>query len=137
MESKEKKVPHVRAVAISAESIKQLILSTLNWTEERYNDYQFEQGCTFLEVFTKDTKVSSYDVVSRSSLYWKWWKNQWNEVDKLLYEDSLMALNERVYYQCHSINIYQDEFLINSLYNNIGMMIDEVTIDTKGKELIS
>lgn len=133
MQQRKRELSHVKDVAMQNEITKVLVISVLGWDEEKYSYFVFECGCHFLHHFLNATGLSEYSLISRSAFFWKWWNNQWGEIDGMMYNDQLTPLTWNHYMDVHVHNVYDDDILIESMYQNIQTMIDEVCPVTEKK----
>ncbi len=55
----------------------------LKWSSDDYNTYQYETGIEYLQhLLPADEECA--DMLSRSKIFWNWWRHQWASRDKRL-----------------------------------------------------
>jgi hypothetical protein len=65
-------------------SLKARICRLLRWTEEQYFHFQYNSGLTYLEHYVPDEHYAQE--VSKSRIFWNWWKLQWMNRDEVFLE---------------------------------------------------
>jgi hypothetical protein len=60
-----------RALAIVMQAA---VLALLDWGDRYYSGFMYRRGLDYL---SRRYNVRDADLLSRSALFWKWWKNQW------------------------------------------------------------
>lgn len=104
------------------------ITRLLGWTEMDYSQFIYETGLQYLESYIP-TDRAGIDALSRSKIFWAWWRNHWAIRDENYLEvlENFSLDNwEILYRQLHDIDA-----LINSIYpsavvlhNSYAVMID-------------
>ncbi len=109
--------------------LKSKILEVLGWSEVEFMDFQIDMGMEFLEHYISEREHQ----LSRSHIFWNWWRSQWairdesllcNKWDLMGYELSL-ALYKDVH--CGSFlatEIYPTKTILDQSYMD---MITEFT----------
>lgn len=75
-------MPHARIMKRQFNNNTQQIIKTLNITPERYYEYQFECGISFLEMYYDASYPGQQEWINRFSKmpkygFWDWWKGEW------------------------------------------------------------
>lgn len=72
--------------AKKGERLKTDIMALFGWDEMEYNNYQFEQGCQYLEHYFMlcpfpgtETRDKWRAKMERCASFWLWWKLRWTE----------------------------------------------------------
>lgn len=68
-----------------ADSLKMEICLLLNWTDQQYCEYQYENGIAYLMWYLPCDDYARHQL-ERSRLYWNWFKYQW-----MLHDESLLS----------------------------------------------
>jgi hypothetical protein len=58
-----------------ARALRARVCQLLRWTELQYGHFQYEQGLAYLQAYVNDAFYA--DQVSRSKVFWAWWRNHW------------------------------------------------------------
>jgi len=61
--------------------LKTAVMQWLFWSDLEYSTCQFESGMLYLEAYLGGN-AKSIDLLSRSKLFWVWWRNHWKNRDK-------------------------------------------------------
>ena len=85
------------------QSTKARIMALLNWSEVDYGNFQYETGLSYLRFYIPDD-IEGIDMLTRSRIFWNWWKNHWLQRDAgfISYKRSLTECKTRTL-----IKIYQ------------------------------
>lgn len=70
---------------------KQYILKALNWCEQKYGQVVMDTAIAWINLHFKGEHIM-VDVLTRSPLFWKWWKNQWEQRDNRFVEVTAIDL---------------------------------------------
>jgi hypothetical protein len=119
----EKRVPHVRQQSIKRQTMERLICNRLEWTEEQYNQFQLDAGCDFVNYIMDALDPDQRRLITTSSLFWGWWKNQWFSRDQAVY--SWVKLEAHNYQYVHTLNLRDCQATINSFWNLVADMMQE------------
>jgi|SRR5690242_8505564 len=113
------------------EDTKQKIIEALEWNEQEYCDYQYETGLAYLEHYIPEDP-QGIDMLSRSRIFWSWWKNHWAQRDAQflsLYteEFSHPKILAKVYRGFHDVYTLVNEIFPNAtvLNESYAVMIDD------------
>ena len=71
------------------ERLKRAIVGLLGCTEEQYTAFQYNEGRKYLKYYLNEDKPAA-DQLSRSRIFWNWWKNHWSNRD-----ETFLCLNAR------------------------------------------
>jgi hypothetical protein len=71
-----------------AERLQAVITELLQCSQAQYNELQYKEGLKYLKYYLPGDKHSA-DLLSRSKVFWAWWKNHWINRDV-----SFMCLHE-------------------------------------------
>ncbi len=115
------KIPHVQAAAIKKETLQQLICNRIGWPIEQYNHFQFEAGVQFVEDQLRSLQELDIKVITRSAMFWGWWRNQWMTRDESLY--TTLLLDAEQYTAIHTYLLQWQDAVILSFWNHIETMI--------------
>jgi hypothetical protein len=64
------------------------ILKLLQWDDLTYTTYQYEQGLVYMkDVLRMHDWAIAY--METSSLFWRWWRNQWDMLDNQLFIENV------------------------------------------------
>lgn len=103
------------------------ITTALEWTEQEYANFQFETGIAYLEHYIP-TDRSGINMLSRSRIFWNWWKNHWNQRDAQFLslftpEFSHPKILSKVYYSFHDVLT-----LMNEIYPSAAILSDSYAV---------
>src|SRR5665213_3583606 len=101
------------------------ITRLLGWTEMDYSQFIYETGLGYLESYIP-TDRAGIDALSRSKIFWAWWRNHWairdaNYLDVL--ENFSLDNWEILYRQVHEIDA-----LTNSIYPSAVVLEDSYAV---------
>ena len=81
------------------------VIKILNWSEERYWDYLFDQAEAYLK-YQLDAPNDFKAALKKIPLFWAFWINQWNLRDEQVflpkYRQNVYTTPEQFYRQIHS-----------------------------------
>lgn len=100
---------------------RQQIIKLLGWTELEYSSFIYETGLQYLELYIP-TDRAGIDALSRSKIFWAWWRNHWAIRDRNYLEihQQFSPVNyELLYQQEHSA-----ETLTTSIFPNAVVLED-------------
>lgn len=110
-----------------------LICDILKWTQEEYASFQYESGIKYLEYYIPEDP-SAIDQLTRSRMFWAWWRNHWNSRDRAFAGSGAEALpyGERtlIYKGLHdsqvlASEIYPGRVVLDTSYSEmIGRLFD-------------
>jgi hypothetical protein len=75
------KTSHIEQVRQDAATLKTEVLNILGWDELRYAEYQEAMGRRYLEDVV-GAGPEYTEEITRSGLYWSWWKLHWMRRDR-------------------------------------------------------
>lgn len=104
------------------------ITRILGWTELQYSNFIYETGLRYLELYIP-TDRAGIDALSRSKIFWIWWRNHWAIRDAKymgMYYSFSSNNWQALYEQEHSpetltASIYPNAIVLNESY---AVMID-------------
>lgn len=71
------------------------VMSLLNWNDQQYTQFQFEQGFEYLKFWIGED-VFGYKELPLTASYWAWWRNHWHKRDlEFIAKAQPMSINER------------------------------------------
>jgi hypothetical protein len=91
------KAPNPTNVLKKPEALKREIIRLLDWDEQLYADAQYSTGIEYLEIYLEEDRHFA-DLLSRSKIFWQWWKNHWSNRDETFIE-MLRGLSTNVRYR--------------------------------------
>ena len=106
-------MPHTKNRKLQADQLKERVCYLLNWTPDEYAEYQYKQGCLYLQMY-----LSKYpaiiDELLQNRIFWAWWRNQWaNRDDAFIHDEQhLHVPNRRLLYR----HTHDPEMLILDMY---------------------
>lgn len=110
-------------IATGTNTIQQQVIKLLGWTEQQYSNYVFETGFAYLNHYLPDESHYIITCMTRSMVFWNWWKLQWHFRDQVFTESyyKLMRLDcvEDIYHDLHDAKT-----LASSIYPN-GVALEE------------
>lgn len=68
-----------------AQSLQQRICKLMHWDDEDYALFQYETGLQYLAEYIPNDRFGA-EQLTRSKVYWNWWKNQWAMRDEAFIE---------------------------------------------------
>lgn len=75
-----------KSTVLDKESLKQAVIKLLDWSEQGYCDFQYEQGLKYLKTYLpgRDKEDGEYhqNILASSRAFWNWWKNHWAQRDQ-------------------------------------------------------
>jgi hypothetical protein len=71
-----------------ADQLRATICTLLNWQEDEYNVYQYETGLDYLKWYLPNDSEGA-DMLSRSKIFWNWFRNHWSNRDNGFIRSSL------------------------------------------------
>lgn len=97
------------------------IIQALQWSEQEYANFIYETGIAYLEHYIPEDE-HGIALLSRSRVYWSWWKNHWAQRDaQFLWlfseECSHSKVLEKMYYGFHDVYT-----LVNEIYPNATIL---------------
>ncbi|MEQ8547603.1 MAG: hypothetical protein RIC03_06820 [Cyclobacteriaceae bacterium] len=110
------------------------IQNILQWTDQQYADFQYEQGVIYIqELCGAPDAVSMADHLIRHSEIWSWWRLMWYKRDLTFLEESttLFRGEHSIYYKeithCTSVVKYfpHQELLEESYHSMMHSLIKE------------
>lgn len=116
------------------QSTKARIMALLNWSEVDYGNFQYETGLLYLHAYIPDD-IEGIDMLTRSRIFWNWWKNHWLQRDQDFLNDAQVqhshkTLIESMYVCSHCPNelagqIRPQAIVLTESYSvMIGKLID-------------
>lgn len=63
------------------ERIKRAIAALLECSEGQYAEFQYQSGLKYLKHYMSSDQHSA-DMLSRSKVFWSWWRNHWTNRDE-------------------------------------------------------
>jgi hypothetical protein len=118
-----KKVPFVRQQSIKRQTMERLICNRLNWSEAEYNMFQFDAGCAFVSFVLDTLDESERRLITTSSLFWGWWRNEWYVRDTAVY--TWPVLNADNYQYVHTLNLRDCNPTINGFWGHVSDFVKE------------
>lgn len=79
-------VSYVESRRKLARTTEQRVIRFLKWDEQEYCEFKFESGLAYAEAITKGNEEQR-QLLTRSDLYWGWWKNAWAMRDESFLRD--------------------------------------------------
>src|SRR5665213_405590 len=73
LQLQQKTATHRQALGDRQQRIQKMLL----WTDLQYSTFIFETGMEYLELYIP-TDRDGIDILSRSTIFWNWWKNHWD-----------------------------------------------------------
>lgn len=118
------------------DTVKNRVIKALQWNQQQYAQFQYEQGIEFLERYIPND-ATGIDYLQRSKIFWQWWKNHWMIRDQRFLcvcgNNKPGELLERVYTRMHLA-----KYLVSDIYppavvlgNDYAKMIGEVNNEIK------
>ena len=110
------------------------VMKLLNWNDQQYADFQFEQGYEYLKYWIGEDAFG-FAELPLTSAYWAWWRNHWHKRDMSFVESAKqMSLNERLtrYHFIHKPETIQYSPQKAIMENAYAEMIYKVTHEGKG-----
>ena len=74
------KTTHTQQRKDEAKSLKQQIMELLQWKEQTYCDHQYNTGLQYLYLYIPGDPIGM-EYLTRSKIFWNWWKNKWADRD--------------------------------------------------------
>jgi hypothetical protein len=71
---------HTSSRKAEALNVRAGIMRLLKWDEQQYGEFQYDQGITYLQHYLKQDSHAA-DMLTRSRIFWNWWKNNWSNRD--------------------------------------------------------
>ncbi len=68
------------------QATKARIMALLNWSEVDYGNFQYETGLLYLHAYIPND-IDGIDMLTRSRIFWNWWKNHWLQRDQDFLKD--------------------------------------------------
>jgi hypothetical protein len=119
----------------NAESLKTAVMKNLEWSEQDYADFQYEQGLVYLDEYLKGL-IAPMDTLLRSRIFWNWWKNHWTLREKyFIISDDLRVSDRRIIYKLThdgrklATDIHPNRIVLDESYSD--MMYDLVKEEVK------
>jgi len=101
----------------------------LGWTEQQYCDFQYESGLEYLQAYIPDDQ-HGIDMLSRSRIFWNWWKNHWAMRDEqfISVAEEYTKGNEKLYRTMNSSKALTSKIYPNAavLEESYAVMIDNI-----------
>jgi hypothetical protein len=120
------------------------ILALLNWDEEAYAWFQYEQGLIYLNAYLNGQEFKEYGVrlLEENATFWNWWKNHWAQRDELFLDSNhrspIYSIDEarKLYTQQNSgsmlaQNIHPNSVVLNDSYERMTSDIVEREIPVR------
>lgn len=63
------------------QNLKASVMALLNWDDLAYGRAQYEAGIAYLKLYLEGDEHAA-DQISRSRVYWAWWRNHWANRDE-------------------------------------------------------
>lgn len=109
------------------------VIAFLGWTEDRFAQYQYDCGITYLEKIAAGyPQVISQ--ISRTKTFWTWWKNHWTDRDKTFIECMELAEKpeetaELIYQEMHDPRTLAEAIYLTGqvLQESYAALISEIT----------
>lgn len=102
----------------------QRIIKLLGWSEMQYSQFIYEIGLRYLELYIPSDRAG-IDALSRSKIFWAWWRNQWaiRDGEFLADEDVKNTLLYKWYHSPHRLTseIFPNAVVLSDSY---AVMID-------------
>lgn len=116
------KIPHVKQIALKKETFQQLMCARLGWSEEEYYNFQFDAAYEFLGAVLHPATEEDRRLLTRSSVFWGWWRNQWLKRDQQCYQWSI--IRESSYIYLHTTELLKCEYTITGFWNHVESMLE-------------
>lgn len=125
-----------------ANGLKRRILDLLGWDDLQFGQVQYEQGLQYLATYLFGYEYEA-DMISRSRIFWNWWKNHWAVRDESFLCFALMIETDKNTYRQLYIS-YHDGRLLGKKLTLPGIVLNEcyatmitdlVEDETKKKEM--
>lgn len=97
------------------------IIRIMRWDEMQYSQFVYDTGLQYLELYIPTDRVG-IDALSRSKIFWAWWRNHWSirDADYLdIYKQFAPVNWELLYRQEHS-----PETLTTCIFPNAVVLSD-------------
>ncbi len=107
---------------LSPNENRQKVLSLLPWTELEWANFQYQMGEAYLERSFQDLSAAEFEGIRASSIFWRWWTNQWNFRDECFIDYAhALSYHDRVirYRQLHSPRVMKNQphkIILESIY---------------------
>lgn len=133
MNATRNKMTHIQSRRDAAERCMRRITHLLHWSDERYCWFKYETGLQYLAAYLRGD-VEAQDWISRSKVFWGWWKNHWTIREEAFLQDAdlLERLNlltrVKAYTAMHNANALASEMHPNAkvLEESYDAMIQEM-----------
>ena len=83
----------------------QTVMRLLGWTEQEYADHIYETGLQYLKATVKDDTGYIIKCMTRSRVFWNWWKFHWFARDQAFAEQepvlSELDFVQEIYHELH------------------------------------
>ncbi len=129
------KITHTQARKLLAQQVQQRVCYLLNWTDKQYKEFQYKQGCLYLQLYLSKYPAIIDELID-NKIFWAWWRNQWaNRDDIYVHNTEVLHLPKRVglYQQTHNaetlvLDMYPPASVFAQSYNTmIGEVIKQQT----------
>lgn len=104
----------------------QRIIKLLGWDEMQYSQFVYDTGLRYLELYIP-TDHAGIDALSRSKIFWAWWRNHWAARDAKFMAPGPEGERNEIYYKWyHSPHRLTNEIFPNAvvLGESYAVMID-------------
>jgi len=124
---------------VMADITMEAVCGILHIAHETYTEKQYNAGLAYLREVLNDAYME--DQMQRSTMFWKWWKNEWHQRDEVFLTKanrgnySLNGIGELIYtpitygpawqFEHNCCRLAADEAMQASWSHMIGMVIDE------------
>jgi hypothetical protein len=71
------------------------VLGILNWSEQQYAEFKFQQGITYLHRYVPSHE-KMFGLLMQSRMFWNWWKNCWDLRDEVFMESFNSAIPQMI-----------------------------------------
>jgi hypothetical protein len=104
----------------------QNIMTALRWSELEYSNFQMETGFEYLEQYIPTDKLGIH-MLTRSRVFWNWWKNHWAQRDEEFLEiicpNTQAQTLQRLYQKTHN-----PKRLIDTIYPNAVVLEESYAV---------
>lgn len=82
----------VITLTATANELKEAICEMLEWSEEQYANYQFEQGIAYIMLYMPCCEKTRLKL-QQSASFWGWWKLNWTRMDEVFFNEPILKVN--------------------------------------------
>lgn len=130
---------HVELVRLQNLNNEQRIQTLLNWTEQEYCQFKFDNGIDYAKRIA-DTDAIGLDFLIKTKFFWQFWKNEWAKRDASFLQYYSATANKALLYdqylfQHNVYRLYDDNLMAKKSCSMVGYALDEYMGEYKTKEL--